>query len=291
MKVAIVGSGALGSLFSARLARSGVQTTLVCRDAETASRLKQTGIIVDGPDGSFTATPQVASALPAGQDLVIVLVKSYHLKDVHIPAGTRTLTLQNGLGNVETLCSMAGSAHVLAGATHESAVLEDEGHVKHICSGRTVFGSWTTCSFEEAADVLTKAGFMVEITESPGQLIWEYAAIAGGVHPLTALLGVPNGRLLDIPEVRQLMRDLVVEAVKVASTEGYRFAYSLVERAEEFCTETREVLSPMLQDVKAGGLTEIEALSGEILRRAQLAALPCPRTRVIWQLMKGIERR
>ncbi|MCC6152642.1 MAG: hypothetical protein IT367_02730 [Candidatus Hydrogenedentes bacterium] len=87
------------------------------------------------------------------------------------------------------------------------------------------------------------------------------------------------------------MRDLVVEAVKVAATEGYRFENSVVEVAEKTCTDTAENISSMLQDVRAGRTTEIDALSGEIVRRAQLSALPTPRTRVVWQLIKGIERR
>ena len=108
---------------------------------------------------------------------------------------------------------------------------------------------------------------------------------------MTALLDVPNGRLLELREVRQLMRDLVVEATKVAATEGYRFNYSLVERAEDVCRDTAENISSMLQDVRAGKRTEIDAISGEILRRAQYASLPTPRTRVVWQLVKGLEER
>ena len=87
------------------------------------------------------------------------------------------------------------------------------------------------------------------------------------------------------------MRDLVVETAKVAATEGYKFGYSLVERAEEVCKETADNISSMLQDVRAGKRTEIDAISGEILRRAQLASLPTPRTRVVWQLVKGLEQR
>ena len=92
-------------------------------------------------------------------------------------------------------------------------------------------------------------------------------------------------------EARQLIRDLVVEAAKVAATEGYHFSYSLVERAEEVCRETSDNISSMLQDVRAGRQTEIEAITGEILRRGELASLPAPRTRVIWQLLKGLEKR
>jgi len=136
---------------------------------------------------------------------------------------------------------------------------------------------------------LRKAGFDVEATEAPGQLVWEKVAINAAINPITAILNVPNGTILDIREARQLMRDLVVEAAKVASTEGYRFGQSLIEAAEDVCRATASNISSMLQDVRAGKPTEIDAISGEILRRAQLASLPAPRTRVIYQLVRGLE--
>jgi 2-dehydropantoate 2-reductase len=201
------------------------------------------------------------------------------------------LTLQNGLGNTEALCAAVGSAHVLAGVTHEAAILTSEGEVTDTASAKTTFGSWTSCPTQPAEEALNAAGFSFEVTTAPGQILWEKVSASNAINPLTALLDVPNGALLDIPEVRQLMRDLVVESVKVASTEGYRFPYSLVEETEELCRKFPQSISPMLQDIRAGKPTEIENLSGEILRRAQVAALPVPRTRVIYQLLRGMESR
>lgn len=291
MKVAIVGPGAMGCLFAAKLTQGGVHTTLVDHRTERAATLQKSGIQISGVSGTFRASPSIVSHVPQGQDVIIVLTKSYSTKELKLPSETPVLTLQNGLGNVETLCALVGSARVLAGVTYEAATKLEEGVVHHTASGITRLGPWTSCPADGAVQALKKAGFQVEVTEAPGQTLWEKAAINAGVNPLTALLDVPNGKLLDIPEARQLMRDLVVEAVKVASTEGYRFERSLVELAEEVCQNTSENISSMLQDVRARRRTEIESLSGEILRRAQEAGLPCPRTRVIWQLVKGLEER
>lgn len=291
MKVAVVGPGAMGTLFAARLAQAGVHTTLVDHRPDRAATLQKSGLHVEGPAGNIEARPVVTTTLPTGQDLILVLTKSYTTKDLRLPPDVPVLTLQNGLGNVETLCSMVGSARVLAGVTFEAATALADGAVRHVASGVTRFGPWTSCPPEPAMQALRKAGFQVETTEAPGQTIWEKAAINAGINPLTALLDIPNGKLLDLPEARQLMRDLVVEAVKVASTEGYRFERSLVEAAEEVCLNTADNISSMLQDVRARRRTEIESLSGEILRRAQEAGLPTPRTRVVWQLVKGLEQR
>ncbi|HEX72710.1 MAG TPA: 2-dehydropantoate 2-reductase [Candidatus Hydrogenedentes bacterium] len=291
MKVAVVGPGAMGCLYAARLARSGTKTFLVDHNSARADRLDKSGVTLETDAGESRERPSVVAHIPTGLDLIIVLTKSYSTKTLRFPPETPVLTLQNGLNNAETLCALVGSARVLVGITTEAATLVGEGHTRHVAAGLTSFGAWTSCRCEGAAEILRKADFEVAVTDAPGRLIWEKTAINAGINPLTAILNVPNGRLLRLSEARQLMRDLVVEATKVASTEGYRFEYSLVERAESVCAKTADNISSMLQDVRAGKQTEIDAISGEILRRAQAASLPTPRTRVIHQLVRSLEDR
>ena len=291
MKIAIVGPGAMGCLFATRLVKGGIQTTLVDYLPDRAARLQASGIRLEENGTTQQAQLAVTTSIPHNQDVVIVLVKAYATDRLQFPSDVPILTLQNGLGNVETLCGKVGSARVLAGTTSEGATLLGEGHVRHGGSGKTFIGSWTSCPVDKAYDALKQAQFDVEVTDAPGQRIWEKAAINAGINPLTSLLNVQNGRLVEIPEVRQLMRDLVVEAAKVAAIEGYKFTSSLVESAEEICRQTSTNLSSMLQDLRAGKKTEIDALSGEIMRRALNASLPIPRTRVILQLIKGLEYR
>lgn len=291
MKVAVIGPGAMGCYIAAQLNRSGAKTCLVDHSAERAARLDKTGITVESVQGTYTEKPSVVAQVPAGVDLVMVLTKAFSTGSLRFPPDAAVLTLQNGLGNVETLCSTVGSARVLAGTTSEAVTLLGEGHVRHVASGVTAFGSWTSCNGEPALKALKAAGLNVELSDSPGQLIWEKVAINAGINPLAAIMNVPNGRLIELSEVRQLMRDLVVEAAKVASTEGYRFAHSLVEVAEETCRRTADNICSMLQDIRNGKATEIDQISGEILRRAQIASLPTPRTRVVYQIVRGLERR
>lgn len=291
MKVSVIGPGAMGCLFAARLASSGVTTTLVDYKTDRAGRLAKSGIRVETADGELSSKPSISCEVPAKQDLVIVLTKAYTTPGLKLPRGVPILTLQNGLGNVEVLCELIGSQNVLAGTTSEASTFLEEGYVRHTGSGTTKLGAWTSCEEDGALEALTQAGFKTESTDSPGQTLWEKVVISAGINPLTALLNVPNGKLLEMREARQLIRDLVVEAAKVAATEGYHFPYSLVERAEEVCRETADNISSMLQDVRAGRQTEIESITGEILRRGEAASLPAPRTRVIWQLLKGLERR
>lgn len=291
MKVAIFGPGALGCLFGAYISRSGHTVALVDHRADRAKALAESGITVTNGNDQWHAEVETTLAPPDDADLQLVLVKAYSTNDLEPLADIPVLSLQNGLGNAEILCSKVGSGNVIAGSTTEGAHLTGVGEVTHAGSGTTNLGAWTSCPVEFTVDLLTEAGFHVAQTDSPGQMLWEKAAINAGINPLTALMDVPNGKLLEIPEARQLMRDLVVEAAKVSGTEGYRFEYSLVEMAEDTCRATAENISSMLQDRRAGRRTEVDAITGQILERAQHAALPCPRTRVIYQLLKGIEAR
>ena len=289
MKVAVIGPGAMGCLFAARLCESGVRTTLVDHNEGRAKRLAKSGLTVETDSGTLTAAPAVATSVPKKEDLIILLTKAQATATLELPPATPIVTLQNGLGNVESLCSLVGSAFVLAGTTSEAATYLEEGRVRHAASGVTRVGAWTTCSTDGALAALAGAGFDVEVTESPGQTIWEKAVVSAGINTISALLGVPNGQLVENADTRKLMRDLVVEAAKVAAIEGYRFEHSLVDLAEEICRQTATNISSMLQDIRAGRKTEIEAISGEIMRRAEMAFLPTPRTRVIYQLIKGLE--
>jgi 2-dehydropantoate 2-reductase len=292
MKVSIIGPGAMGILYAARFSKSGIQTTLVDYRSSRAQALTESGITLDSEEGNtIKAKVPVVLEVPPKQDLILVLVKAGATSSLDLPAGVPVLTLQSGLGNVEKLCNFVGSSTVLVGTTTETASLIDPGHVRHVTSGVTTFGAWTSCPTAPAEEALKTAGFAYELTGSPGQMIWENVAILAGINPLTALLDIPNGQLLTLEEPRQLMRNLVVEAAKVASTEGYRFEYSLVERAEQVCQETSENFSTMLQDIRASRRTEIDYISGEILRKAELASLPAPRTRAVWQLVRGLEDR
>lgn len=289
--VSVVGPGALGCLFAGKLAKADFRVHLIDYKQDRISRLIKNGIEIQEGDQTERFNVHVAGHIPAMQDLIIILVKSYSTTSLTLPPDAAVLTLQNGLGNVEVLCRKTGADHILAGVTTEAATLLGEGKTRYAAHGITTFGSWTTASVKVPKEILEQAGFKVEITNSPSQTIWEKTVINAGINPLTAILNVPNGMLLKIREARELLRDLVAEASKVAGTEGYRFPQSLIELAEETCKRTAENISSMLQDIRANKKTEIEAISGEIVRRGIAAFLPTPRTKTIYQLVRSLEQR
>ena len=291
MNVAIIGPGAMGCLFAGKLGQTGANIHLIDHNPDRAKRIAATGIRIDNDENSTVYQGDVSIHFPDNLDLILVCTKAHTTQHLTFPQEIPVLSLQNGLGNIEALCSQVGSALVLAGTTAEASTLLGEGHIRHVAPGKTYIGAWTSANPQPAIKLLKQAGFDVHHTDSPGQRIWEKVAVNACINPLTALLDVPNGELLDSIEIRNLLHDLVVEATKVATAEGYRFEHSLVEHAESVCRSTSKNISSMLQDIRNQKKTEIDAISGEIIRRAEQAAIPTPRTRVIYQLIRGLEER
>ncbi|MBI1320130.1 MAG: 2-dehydropantoate 2-reductase [Candidatus Hydrogenedens sp.] len=291
MRISVFGPGALGCLFAARLHAAGHGVTLVDHRPERAARLAGAGIRVDSAGESSLYPIPIQVQAPPDTELSLVLVKSHATHGVAVPSAGLVLTLQNGLGNAEELAAAAGAHRLLAGTTAEAATLLGEGHVRHVAPGVLWLGAWTDASCEGAMEALASAGFDARYTANPREALWAKTILNAAVNPLTALLNVPNGRLREIPPARAMLHSLAREAVAVARAEGYCLEIDAAARAEQVCLDTAANISSMLQDIRAGRPTEIEAISGEVLRRAAHAGIAAPHTQVAYALVRALESR
>lgn len=288
-EVAVIGPGALGCLFAARLALSGISTSLIDYDANRADTLRRQGIIIEEERETLEAYPQIGTTFPSRPDLVLVLTKAYSTGSIVLPPEAPVLTLQNGLGNAEMLAERCGTERVLAGATSEAVTWLAPGRIRHAAQGKTCFGSWTACPAEHALSLLRQAGFNATLTDNPRQAIWDKVIINAAINPLTALLNVANGILPDKAETRDILHRLAEEAAMVAASEGCPCAGNAGERAEQACRDSQNNISSMLQDIRNRKKTEIEAISGEILRRAEKWHIPVPHTTLVYHLVRALE--
>jgi 2-dehydropantoate 2-reductase len=137
--------------------------------------------------------------------------------------------------------------------------------------------------------MLRQAGFSVEDAPDPDELLWGKLVINAAINPLTALLGVPNGELLQRPTARALLASLAREAAAVAATQGLTLPYpDPIAAAQETARRTAANRSSMLQDVQRGAPTEIDAICGAILRAGEQYGVPTPTNRIVWQLVKAL---
>jgi 2-dehydropantoate 2-reductase len=307
MRVVVQGPGSLGSLVGGLLAAAGEDVVLLGRpDSEHLGRVAAEGLVVEHPDGGGeTATrPDTATdpGVAADADLVVVCVKSYDTESAARALSGRVegadppgvLTLQNGLGNAETLAEYVPERAVLAGTTTHGAVLEGPGVVRHAGAGETTVGRYageTDAFVREVADVLSAAGLAASVTADPERAVWTKVLVNAGINAATALARVPNGALVEHEAGGRLLERAVEEGARVARAEGVDVPDDVVERTRAVAEGTASNRSSMRQDLERGSRTEVEALHGALADRArEHEGVEAPVNRTLADLVRLAER-
>jgi 2-dehydropantoate 2-reductase len=139
------------------------------------------------------------------------------------------------------------------------------------------------------AAALQAAGFEVRQVENADSLVWGKLVVSAAINPLTALLRVPNGELLERPAARRRMAGLAQETAAVAAALGIRLPFDdPAAAAEEVARQTAGNRSSMLQDVERGAPTEIDAICGAVVRLGESAGVATPLNRRIWRQVKAL---
>lgn len=288
VRVGILGAGALGTLLAYHLKRhTSAEVWLFAR-----SQLQESVEVEGAPP-----VPVRVTAAPAEPvDLLVVLVKAYATKEaVRWAAGavgpaTVALTLQNGLGNAEALAEVVGPERVLAGTTAQGATWLSPGRVRHAGRGPTYIAPWAPGGADPApvAGLLGQAGIPTEAVPDPQPMLWGKLAVNCGINPLTALLRVPNGELLNRPGARRLMEAAAREAGAVAAAAGVALPADPVERVLAVAAATAANRSSMLQDVERGRRTEIDAINGAVALRGRRLGVPVPVNETLAELVRSL---
>jgi 2-dehydropantoate 2-reductase len=292
----IIGTGALATLFAARLAQAGYQITMLGSWKEGLDALHKDGarlIDADGIERRFEVQAIDDPRKCRGSKHALVLVKAWQtvhaadqLKESLAEDGL-AITLQNGLGNRETLVQRLGLGRVALGTTTTGATLLGPGFVRAGGEGTISIERHQALGPIESA--LKSAKFNVNIVEDAQSLIWGKLVINAAINPLTALLRVPNGKLLERPSAREMMGKLASEAAQVAEAERIHLPFSdPVAAAEEVALKTAANHSSMLQDILRGAPTEIDAICGAAVNIAQKHNIDTPANWTCWKLVKAL---
>lgn len=300
-RVAIFGTGALGSLVGARL-HPHVDVTLVGGWREQIEAINRDGLQVDSADGKgsqrvpLRATSDLSEV---GQvDAALILTKA---------AGTRTaaqqaaqvlsrrgiaLTLQNGIGNLDTIAAEVGPLRAALGITSQGAAVIKPGHIRYAGPGPTYLAIRPEIAgqIEDMAALFEDAGLDPHVAADVDSLVWGKLAINAGINALTAILEVNNGALLDNEWAQGMMGDAALETAAVAAAQGISLPYAdPVERVETVARMTAANRSSMLQDVQRGAATEIETINGAVTRAGEVAGVPTPVNAMLYRMVKAIE--
>ncbi len=294
--ILVVGTGAMASLFAARFSASGLSVRMLGTWVESIETLNKFGVRFIDEDGQESAYPVEATDDPekcVGSQFAIILVKSYQTQGVALRLAKcladdgLALTLQNGLDNHRTLAEVLGEQRVASGVTTAGASLIEPGIVR--TGGKGVISLGNHKKLKTLVNLLMRAGFEVETVEGTDSLIWGKLVINAAINPLTALLKVPNGDLLEIPPARKMMNLVTIETADVASALEISLPFSdPVSAVESVALRTASNYSSMYKDVSRGSQTEIDAINGAIVRIGETAGASVDFNRMLWLLVKAM---
>ncbi|WP_336135057.1 ketopantoate reductase family protein [Natronomonas amylolytica] len=292
MNVVVFGAGSLGSLLGGLLAREHA-VTLVGRDPhmETvrAEGLRITGAVEE------TVYPEARTDPPAEADLALVCVKAFDtpkaadaLADVDLDC---CLSVQNGMGN-ENLLAERLDVPVLAGTCTYGALSSTPGVVRCTGIGEVVLGAREgghSAAAETVGEAFESADIVTAVAEDMPRRLWEKLAVNAGINATTALARVDNGALLD-GDANAVATAAGREVARVARAEGVDLSQAEAERAVERVAEaTADNTSSMQQDVLAERRTEVDAIGGYVLERADERGIDVPVNATMTRLLRAWE--
>lgn len=293
--ILLVGTGALATLFAARLSEAGHAVSMLGTWKDGLHALQKDGARIIDANGNEKSYPVHATDNPndvKDSKYALVLVKAWQteraakqLQDVLADDGL-AVTLQNGIGNKETLQSTLGVGRVSLGITTTGATLLAPGLVK--VGGEGIISLEQNQASLKLEAMLKSAKFNLQIVDDAESLVWGKLVINAAINPLTALLQVPNGELLSHPKARKMMGALAEETAEVAEAEHVHLPFeNPVSAAEDVARKTAQNKSSMFQDVLRGAPTEIDAICGAIMRRGQKHGIKTPYNKACWTMVRA----
>lgn len=300
MKIAVVGAGAMGSLFGALLAEAGSEVWLIDVWAEHIKIINEKGLSVER-EGKIRSVEVEATTDPKRigvADLIIIFVKSTQTAEAARVAkemagsGSLVLTLQNGMGNADVIAEVIDPDQVVAGTTSHGATMIGPGIIRHAGAGPTVIGMWSGKDLTKArgiAQLFTHACIETKVVENVGEVIWDKLLVNVGINAITALTGIKNGQLLDLEVTKTLSRKAVEEALAVARAQGIALRDNMVEHVLKVAEATGRNRSSMGQDVDKKRQTEIGTINGMIVSEGRKTGLETPVNETLTALIETLQ--
>lgn len=304
MRFAILGSGAVGGYFGARLARAGQDVAFIARGAHRDA-IRERGLEIRSAKlGDFVVrAPAESDTSRIGPvDVVIVAVKAYDNDTAFpmIPAllgpDTVVLTLQNGVDNVHQLAGIVGEARVLGGTTYVATALEGPGLIvqtgvhRSIIFGEVFGARGLTPRVQAIADVMAPADIQVTAVPDARTPLWDKFVYLVPFSGFTGAARLPIGYIWKHPHVREMFYAAAREVAAVAAAEGVTISPNRFQTLDEYMANIPPTTrSSLLIDLEQGKRIEVEALQGAALRRAAAHGVPAPIVSTLYAALKAWE--
>jgi 2-dehydropantoate 2-reductase len=301
MRIAITGAGAVGGYFGARLAAAGHDVTFISR-GERLEAMRAGGLRVESIDGDVVLDSVSATDDPAEVgivELVVFAVKSTDTRDAAEAArplvgpGTVVLAIQNGVDNEAVIGEVLGEEHVVPGVAVIGVGVPEVGTIRHTNNGTITLGEVSgeeTGRVRAICQAFAEAGVGTRVSTDILSVKWRKLIWNAAFNPLAALTGRGVLDLIEDEDIRTLAEDAMREAIAVGEALGHRVGDYQLERATRRDPNWAHSKTSMLQDIERGRPTEIEALTGAVVRGGERTGVPTPVSSTLLRLVRARER-
>lgn len=300
MRIAVIGVGAMGSVYAGLLADGGHEVLAIDAWAEHVEAIRSSGLRVEGASGDRVVRIEAAATTEgfAPVDLVVIATKSFHVAAAAVSAlalctpDTLVLPIQNGLGSNDVVAEIMGDERVLAGvAGGFGASMVAPGHAHHHGLELIRLGERdgpVSSRVERVAEAWRQAGFAVETFDDVQRLIWDKLVCNCAFSGPCGAAGVTIGDVLADPNLSAVSAACATEAFEVGVAAGVSFSYDdPVVETRRFGTKLAGARPSVLLDLLAGRQTEIGVINGAIPRVASELGREAPVNTLVTALVEG----
>ena len=300
MKILVMGAGAVGAYFGARLRAIG-EDVVLCARGEHLRAIREHGLDIASIRGDLkieiSATDNPRDFAP--YDLILFCVKAYDtdaaaraIEGCLKPTGA-ILTLQNGVENEAKLAAIFGRDAVMGGNARVGVEIVAPGKIVHLSTGQIDFGELDGSESARAkniAAIFQRAGILGQFSADIMTLRWDKLIWNGAMNTVATLTRRRVGEILDDPESMKLLRILMKEIVDVARAEGAQISYDRIDAYIEHSQKNlRALKTSTQQDLEHGKALEYEALSGAVVRAARRHGISAPANETIYALIRLLD--
>ncbi|MFO1445797.1 2-dehydropantoate 2-reductase [Bacillus sp. Bva_UNVM-123] len=295
MKIGIIGGGSIGLLFAHYLNKM-YDVTIYTRSKEQAEMLMSKGLIFEKDNNSITERVNALtfSSWTGEEELTIIAVKQYHLlnvirqmKEINQNHQHTLLFVQNGMGHLKWLNDFTES-HIFVGTVEHGALKVSPNYIIHTGNGQTKIASFKGDLLDKIRKLFDSPidHFPFVFEDDYHEMLLQKLIINAVINPLTAILAVPNGELLENPHFYRIFKELFIEISNVLNISNSDKAFAQLENV---CRKTAANRSSMLKDVDEKRPTEVDAILGYVLEKGKEKAMNTPLTKSFYYLIKGKE--
>ena len=300
MRIAVVGAGAVGGYFGARLAASGLDVSFIAR-GEHLKSMQKNGLRINSIQENleihshFTSNPDQVGPV----DLILFSVKSQDTEEAAkllaplMSRETTVLSLQNGVDNPGKIARLWGAHRTLAGVVYIAAQVSEPGVIKHSAGGRIVLGPLEAPNQETGRKVqfvLAAANVPCDVSSEIRTVLWKKLAWNSPFCALSCLLRMTVGEVLASNSLKDLIRNCIEEVQDAAQCRGIDLPSSIAQETVDFSHSLGGAKPSMLQDLEAGKPLEYEALNGIVVKVLHQAGKRAPINEIFYSALKYIDQ-